>query len=87
MKFPVEVFQGEEVGGNVLADRGVRAAAGLDGSDPLRLSAWWRMRNSPSSLVKISLVTAARLTRWRNRWQRRASGRSCRCPPGPRRPR
>ncbi len=33
MKLPLEVFQREEVGGNVLANRGVRAAAGLHCSD------------------------------------------------------
>ena len=32
---PLEVFGGEQVGGDVIADRGVRARAGLDGADAL----------------------------------------------------
>ena len=35
MKFPVQIFQREQVGGDVLANGGVRATAGFDGAHPL----------------------------------------------------
>ena len=56
-----------EVVADVLADRGVRAAAGLDGADLTRRAApRARWRNSASSRVKMSFVTTPRRTRSRS---------------------
>ena len=55
-----ELLEREQVVADVLADRGVRAAAGLDGADARGGSASLRSRNSASSRVKMSLVTTPR---------------------------
>ena len=82
----LEVLDGQQVGGDVVADGGVRAGAGLDRADPLRVEDAGGAQE-PGVLVGVDVVgDHAEL-----QLGRRAPGRSsrsassCRCRPGRRR--
>ena len=86
-KSRLEVLDGQQVGGDVVADRGVRAGAGLDRPDPLRGEHPGRAQE-PRVLVGVDVVgdhaepqLGGELAAEQSR-----SASSCRCRPGRRPP-
>ena len=69
----LEVLDGEQVRGDVVADRGVRAGAGLDGADPLGVEHPGGAQQ-PGVLVGVDVVGDDA----RARARRRARGRAAR---------